>query len=232
MAIATAANIRACEVAMDGTLSASVVASAAILLVPYGIFASRVVEPKRRAWFLTLVTASIVGPGSIPTVARHVVPAFDEAAQFTDEALPRFTCTFFVVFLVCDAAVGAAHYAKQFHVFEGWIHHLVYAIFFAWLLRSGYSVAGSTTLALELPTALLALGHCFPSQRRDLTYGAAFFAVRVCFHFFLLVKWYAMRSPPCTLWPCTAATLVLHAHWFYRWCLSYARKRAKEARAA
>ena len=55
---------------------------------------------------------------------------------------------------------------------------------------------------------------------------------RVCFHFFLLVKWYAMRSPPCTLWPCTAATLVLHAHWFYRWCLSYARKRGKEARAA
>ena len=127
-----------------------------------------------------------------------------------------------------DCAVGALHYPSQFHVFEGWVHHAVYAAFFAWLTRAGYTVAGASTLALELPTAILAAGHCFPAARADLLYGCAFFAVRVAFHFYLLVKWVAMRDPPIALWPCTAATLLLHAFWFFKWCRSYAKQRAKE----
>ena len=220
------------RVAMDALFAAAtpvhVAAAAATLLVPYAAFASVQPEPKRRAWFLTLVTACVVGPGSLPTVFAHVFPAFDEAAQFSDEPRAAFLCTFFVAFLVADCAVGALHYPSQFHVFEGWIHHAVYAAFFAWLTRAGYTVAGASTLALELPTAILAAGHCFPAARADLLYGCAFFAVRVAFHFYLLVKWVAMRDPPIALWPCTAATLLLHAFWFFKWCRSYAKQRAKE----
>lgn len=201
-----------------------------MLLLPYAVYASSEGEPKRRAWFLTLVTASVCGPLSLKYVFDVVVPEFDEAAQFTDARLARFLCTFFVCFLVWDSAVGACHYPRQFHLFEGWVHHVVYAIFFGHLIKWGYTVGGCTTLTLEIPTAILARGHCFPSLRADLLYGVVFFAVRVCFHLFLLLKWYPMADPPIVLWPCTAATLVLHVMWFVKWCKSYARGLSKGAK--
>ena len=74
------------------------------------------------------------------------------------------------MFLVLDTCLGAVHYPAQFHPFEGWFHHAAYTAFFLLILHWGYTVAGATTLALELPTAILACGHCFPSQRQDLLY--------------------------------------------------------------
>ena len=101
------------------------IASAA-LLIPYALYASRVTEPKRRAWLLTLITASTCGPIALGVVLAHVWPTFDAAAQFTDAPAATFACRFFVTFLVLDCAVGALHYRKQFHIFEGWIHHAAY----------------------------------------------------------------------------------------------------------
>ena len=84
-------------------------------------------------------------------------------------------------------------------------------------------------MALELPTALLARGHCFPSLRVDLAYGVSFLSLRVLFNAYLLWRWYGMADAPVRLWPCTLATLALHTTWFVKWCKSYARRRkAKE----
>ena len=108
------------------TLTRDLKIACAGLLIPYALYASRVTEPKRRAWLLTLITASTCGPLALGVVFAHVWPTFDAAAQFTDAPAATFACRFFVTFLVLDCAVGALHYRKQFHVFEGWIHHAVY----------------------------------------------------------------------------------------------------------
>ena len=77
----------------------------------------------------------------------------------------------------------------------------MYAAFFALGLRWGYSVGYATTLFMELPTAILARGHCFPALRRDLPYGACFLAIRVLFNAYLLAQWFAHRAAaPATLW--------------------------------
>lgn len=205
------------------TLPLDITVAAAALLIPYALYASKVKESKRRAWFLTLVTASVCGPLSLKYVFATVAPAFDGAAQFTDDRLARFLCTFFGCFLVLDTVVGTLHYPKSFHLLEGWIHHAVYAAFFGKLVQWGYTVGGATTLCLEIPTAILARGHCFPHLRVDLPFGLAFFAIRVVFHSYMLVKWVAIPDPPLVLWPCTAGALALHVWWFQKWCASYAR---------
>ena len=112
------------------TLSRDLKIASAALLIPYALYASRVTEPKRRAWLLTLITASTCGPLALGVVLAHVWPTFDAAAQFTDAPAATFACRFFVTFLVLDCAVGAVHYPKQFHLFEGWFHHAAYALFF------------------------------------------------------------------------------------------------------
>ena len=207
------------------TLSRDLKIASAALLIPYALYASRVTEPKRRAWLLTLITASTCGPLALGVVLAHVWPTFDAAAQFTDAPAATFACRFFVTFLVLDCAVGALHYRKQFHVFEGWIHHTAYTLFFAWGLAQNASVGFASTLAMEIPTALLALGKCFPACRLDLPYGVSFAAFRVGLNLYLLAQWYAAGL---FLWPCAVATLALHSHWFYRWCKSYGRRGAKD----
>ena len=92
--------------------------AALCLLIPYAVFASNVKDSKRRAWFLTLITASTCGPLSSFFVVKYSIP-FDAGAQFMDARLARFCCTFFVVFLILDAAIGSMHYSKHFNLFEG-----------------------------------------------------------------------------------------------------------------
>ena len=207
------------------TLPRDLKIASAALLIPYALYASRVTEPKRRAWLLTLITASTCGPLALGVVLAHVWPTFDAAAQFTDAPAATFACRFFVTFLVLDCAVGALHYRKQFHLFEGWFHHAAYALFFSWGLARHASIGFASTLAMEIPTALLALGKCFPACRLDLPYGMSFAAFRVGLNLYLLGQWYAAGL---FLWPCAVATLALHSHWFWRWCRSYARRGAKD----
>ena len=190
------------------TLARDLKIASAGLLIPYALFASRVTDPKRRAWLLTLVTASTCGPIALGVVLAHVWPAFDAAAQFADAPAATFACRLFVTFLVLDCAVGAAHYPRQFHLFEGWIHHAAYALFFAWGLARHASIGFASTLAMEIPTALLALGKCYPQCRLDLPYGVSFAVVRVGFNLYLLREWYAAGL---FLWPCAVATLATHA---------------------
>ena len=207
------------------TLSRDLKIASAALLIPYALYASRVTEPKRRAWLLTLITASTCGPIALGVVLAHVWPTFDAAAQFTDAPAATFACRFFVTFLVLDCAVGALHYRKQFHLFEGWFHHAAYALFFSWGLARHASIGFASTLAMEIPTALLALGKCFPACRLDLPYGMSFAFFRVGLNLYLLGQWYAAGL---FLWPCAVATLALHTHWFWRWCKSYGRRAAKD----
>ena len=196
--------------------------SSAVLLTFYGLFARRLTTPKRRAWLLTLANTAVVGAGSLPYVYAHVFPTFDSDAVFTETRAARFLVGFFVTFLFWDLAVGSLHYPGQIHLFVGWVHHIVYISFFLWLLKNGLAVGAATTLCLEIPTFLLALGHCFPAQRRDLLYGLLFFAFRVVFHSYLFLCWYTIENPPFKgLWIATLSTLGLHCHWFAKWCRNY-----------
>jgi len=136
-----------------------------------------------------------------------------------------------MTFLVLDLLCSAFHYRQHTGLLVGWVHHVVYWCFFAALYRRRWTVAGSTTLVMELPTALLALGHCFPNCRRDLAYGALFFTFRVFYNAVCVYHYVRITHDPAglwpspsMLWPCPLATLALHTHWFYKWYCGYARR--------
>jgi hypothetical protein len=186
-------------------------------------------DPKRTAWLLTLLTAIIITPCSVPYV-YHYVWHWNEDANFQTDRLAQFIVTYFVTFLVTDCACCVAHYYAHMGAIDGWFHHACYVGFFGWCLAHDYSIGIMTTMPLEVPTIVIALGRVVPAFRQDLLFGAAFFATRVCYHSFLLFRWYRMDHPPTRLWPYPAFILGLHLYWFTLWIMGQ-MKRASGAKA-
>mmetsp|Transcript_35451 Transcript_35451/g.79998 ORF Transcript_35451/g.79998 Transcript_35451/m.79998 type:complete len:200 (+) Transcript_35451:335-934(+) len=168
------------------------------------------------AWVLTLLTALIIAPISIPYVAMYVWE-WDESANFETDPLSHFIVTYFLVFLVMDIICCVMHYRDQMGFFDGWFHHSCYLGFFGWCLMKGFTIGILTTMPLEFPTVIIATGRVFPKLRQDLMFGFLFFLTRVVYHSFLLWRWYWMESPPTRMWPYPAFILCLHLYWFSLW---------------
>lgn len=191
-------------------------------------------RPRPRAWVLTLACAAPLGPyGAYKTIAMSLSGAIvQQSAHFSAEPLSDGATVLFVAFLVCDTVLGLAYYPAQFELVAGWMHHAVYLVFFALCLRWRMTVGVALSFPLELTTVVLALGHISPALRCDWLFGASFFALRICYHCWVLHFYCAMWEPPVTLWPFMAAVLLLHVHWFAKWALSMARRTAKVGDAA
>lgn len=178
---------------------------------------------KRRAWFLSLITASFVAPRSLYFHASLIFP-FDEAAMYQSNLQADWNVGLFVAFLLADTCLGLIYYRSCFGLLEGWAHHAFYLAYFLFLFLKGFTVGASVSFPLEVPVMFLALGHCFPRARTDLLFGATFFAFRIGFHAVVLYQFRHTRFTPVI-----AGTLALHAHWFHKWTLGQ-RKRWRRKR--
>ena len=59
----------------------------------------------------------------------------------------------------------------------------------------------------ELPTWLLAAGAMFPSLRTDLGFGASFFLLRICYHFYNMVNCF-LHDPAPTIFSVTTPKMI------------------------
>lgn len=190
-------------------------------------------KARPRAWVLTLACATPLGPFGAYRATSMILSGaiMQQAAHFTSDPLSQAATVMFVAFLVCDTVYGAAHYPSQFELIAGWVHHAVYLVFFALCVRWKITAAVALTFPLELTTIVLALGHIHPPLRSDWLFGASFFALRICYHSWMVHIYYARLSdPPVTVWPFMVAVLLLHIHWFIKWVQGMARRGRSDKR--
>jgi hypothetical protein len=194
---------------------------------------------RERAWYLTSLISFYFGWVLGPLYAARLLLALRAGAPAvaafltTETALGRSAAAAMATFLVADLAVGVLEYREHIHFSTGWAHHSLYAVLYVQLISMGgtnFALAGA---CCEMPTFLMALGTIFPSQRRDLAFGATFFVTRIVW-FAVLFAVYAQPAYnsflPATLFaPPLVAALAMHLFWFRAWLVSQG-KRAKVER--
>lgn len=69
---------------------------------------------------------------------------------------------------------------------------------------------------MEVPTAVLALGHLQTKLRNDNVFGVTFFTTRVLFHAIMIVYLFTCyKTDP--VWLYALGVYPLHLYWFYGW---------------
>lgn len=87
-------------------------------------------------------------------------------------------------------------------------------------------------MAIEVPTAILALGHLNKEYRSDLMFGFSFLALRILYFGRLTLSFYIDLRDKIPLWYFACAIMCLHAHWFMEWVRQQKRLRQKKAQQA
>eukprot|EP00056_Hartaetosiga_gracilis_P016553 m.5380 g.5380 ORF g.5380 m.5380 type:complete len:247 (+) comp4215_c0_seq1:109-849(+) len=181
--------------------------------------------PKRlargRAWFPTVIVAAVSTYTSIPSVVDTLQNGFSVENMYVDTDRARFGLTFYLVFAITDIVLGLIFYPGEFDLLSGWVHHILYILLQANLLRNHASAIFNAPFLEELPTFILGLGHIHPSFRMDLLFGATFFLTRIAFQFwysYFIITNYSYDHPS-TIFCVVAASIIpiLHTYWFIGW---------------
>jgi len=138
---------------------------------------------------------------------------------------------------VADLVFGLLCYAKYLDPLTAWVHHIIYI----WIMIASttghggfmtceyFAATFSIMLLEELPTAILALGHVFPSLRSDWGFGSTFFVLRLCYHIYMAS--YAFLSGVETIVTVLfCLTTCMHAYWFYGWVTMMKKNERKRKR--
>ncbi|KAJ3034255.1 hypothetical protein HDV00_005248 [Rhizophlyctis rosea] len=186
---------------------------------------------KSRAWILTFVAAIIMSLASLPFLHSHILLGRFSMAQspLVDSTFARWTCGFFVAYLLCDLGLGRALYPSQMNFWSGYFHHTLYTFMVIGLLAAGVPGGFCTMGILELPTAVMALGCLDKKFRNDAAFGATFFLTRIVIHAYFIVDLY-YSFPGRGLWMVLAGVMPLHVMWFKGWINQQLRKRGERER--
>ena len=188
--------------------------------------ALQVRQTRALAWIVTLVASVVETAFGAYAVATVLLPfGYDHAVLYVDRPWCRALLVFFFTSLLLDLGLGLAFYRSHLHPLTGWLHHVVYMLFVATLLRTRASLALTCVMVEELPTALLGAGQVFPALRHDLAFGVSFFLTRLLYHGWYLanIVFVSLRATPlhAAVLPSVAAAalaLGLHVMWFSQWC--------------
>lgn len=183
-------------------------------------------QTRALAWVVTLVASVVETAAGVYAVATVLLPSgYDHAMLYVDRPWCRALLVFFFTSLLLDLVLGLAFYRSHLHPLTGWVHHVVYMLFVATLLRTRASLALTCVMIEELPTALLGAGQIFPALRHDLAFGVSFFLTRLLYHGWYLanIVFVSMRATPLhpavlTSVAAAALALGLHLMWFLQWC--------------
>jgi hypothetical protein len=214
----------------------------------YALCARRIKESKRRSWIPTCITGTVSSITGLMVAANTIqnhwtgfgtATANNAAGQtpisfapeaWNESALTKLCCVSFLSFLVVDVVIGAFHYAKHFHILEGWVHHAVYIGFLAETYLSHQTGIFAHFALEEIPTFILGFGTIFPQCRSDNWFGFTFFLTRILWHFtgtfnaHMCPEGHAVRS---YTW-FGFLSMLLHLNWFFTWCKKYLFKTTKK----
>lgn len=206
-------------------------------------------NPKKQAWFITLVASFIMTViGIIYLLVK--VPMYNNLFAYGDNGADVFhstndvtdmTMLFFALVNFFDLSFGVVFYRKYLGVMTAWFHHSL----FTWMMFSGstgngllFSMKpyGQSFLLMcieELPTFTLALGSTFPMFRSDLGFGIPFFLLRICLHGYMTSYGYYMyftgvEGVEMSIPILYSVALTMHVFWFKGWVESMRKKHRKE----
>lgn len=190
-------------------------------------------QTKRLSWMISLLNSVVMTSFGL-YYAVKTFPRFPQVRSF-DTATGRqvfhhltdsniLVAIWFSIANISDILFGLMCYAKYLDPLTAWVHHSIYI----WIMivsttgNGGFTTCNpfapsfSLMLLEELPTAILALGHVFPSLRSDWGFGSTFFLLRLCYHVYMAI--YAFFSGVDTIVTVLFfLTTVMHSYWFYGW---------------
>lgn len=196
----------------------------------FALMKSQFQTDKARAWIVTL--AGSFGLSILAT--KYCYEAWTEEGFFWpterihgEDQLSRIGVLYFVAINIMDLTLGVSFYPKYLDPLSAWFHHSAYLLFAFCLLAHHYARGLLMCFFMEWPTLLLAVGSLWPSMRHDLLFGVLFFITRIAYNIYYIVSLYRV-APEGLIWKICSATLCLHLFWFYKWNVSYFKKKPKK----
>ncbi|KAG0336187.1 hypothetical protein BG004_008167 [Podila humilis] len=109
---------------------------------------------------------------------------FDFRFKADASAHAEWTVVLFASYLLADLGLGWIYYREKLTLLTGWGHHLVFIAASYGCLYTDTAIVGASVLAVEVPTAFVAIGFVFKSLRNDMLFGMAFILWRLVFDTF------------------------------------------------
>jgi hypothetical protein len=177
---------------------------------------SRRMEPKRKAWLLSVLCSLGMSLGSLPYVYQLAMEhGFVTAGMvYADERLSVFVMAYFMTFLVLDIVIGVQHYPKEIGFLTGWFHHTLYMGMCVWAVVNEITISAVATMIMEIPTFVMALGRVYKSMRSDAIFGGTFLVTRIFYLGYYIYCLMCDANPRITVWPVCVPAMILHIFWF------------------
>lgn len=183
---------------------------------------------KARAWIVTLAGSfvlSVLGTKYCFEAWHRNGLWWPTEEIHGEDLLSRVGVLYFCAINIMDLVLGSSFYPKYLDPLSAYFHHTVYLIFAFCLLAHHYARGLLMCFFMEWPTLLLALGSLWPGLRNDLLFGILFFLTRIAYNVYYIVSLYRV-APEGLIWKICTATLCLHLFWFYKWTISYMKKKS------
>lgn len=176
---------------------------------------SKTMEPKRKAWLLTLMCSLGMSLGSVPYVWRLATQHGFVTAPFVyaDDRLSLLVMAWFMCFLVLDLAVGVLQYPREIGFLTGYFHHTLYMAMCVWAVVNAITISAVATMIMEIPTFILALGRVHKACRSDAGFGLTFLLTRILYLGYYIYRLMQDRER-IVIWPVCVPAMVLHLLWF------------------
>ena len=167
-------------------------------------------------------------------IANNMLQVNRPFSDFTygRDNLSSIMCIHLAVVNVIDLVYGSIYYPEAIDILSGWIHHIVYTwIVILCTTGNGFIAVSKpftkcmgTSLMLEIPTFMLALGHIFKSLRSDYGFGFSFLMLRIIFHAYVIICMLLSQTTDIILNTLLLLTFSMHVFWFYSWSKIYVIK--------
>lgn len=206
----------------------SFLGSCVLLLTGYFIFLWFILDNKglsveksrrRRAWIFTFMSSVTISLLSLPYVYSLIFESKFDLSQHPVQQYPLLDValnTFFITYLILDLLIGMIHYPKEIYLLSGWIHHLLYVILNTNLIHHNLTTPFAYFAIMELPTAILSIGHLWKPLRNDWLFGLSFFLTRIAFHLILIYQ-FLFNFPYKGWWSVVVFIFGFHCYWFRGW---------------
>lgn len=185
--------------------------------------ASESLETHRKSWFLSFLAAARLSYESlyaIPAINFH-----DAATQaFSSNARADTACDIFLAFCFCDLVCAAVAYPKDFRVFEGLIHHVLYSVLILVLKQQEWTCLFWLCTFCEIPTLIMAAGKLWgiKSYLFTVVQAVVFCTFRVFLYGAFALSFFLTLSYEHYWWTLPTFSLIITAH--LNWAILLCKK--------
>jgi len=182
------------------------------------------ISQKQRAYIMSIKAATTLFLLSLYYNFRYIETGMSDEVYISsfsedDYFLIEISTLHLISYFLMDCYIGYHNYHKELCGLSGYPHHIIYTVLGIIGLMHIRTLGPYYFLFLinELPTIILSSGHYNKYLRKDYTFGAFFFMIRVMYHGFLTWK-FRKITPVLVL---GILSLGVHTYWFKNWMSKY-----------